>query len=316
MPHDAELPPHDFHFPLLSLPLYFNIDDESIPAKRSYLSADADRAAHWRAQVPAAKQLRVGLVWSGGVTHQRNMFRSVGIDRYAKAFGALENVAFFSLQKGAQDDVAAAQQNGFTIADHTGEFETFDDTAAFIDSLDLVITVCTSVAHLAAALGKPTWILLDANPHWVWQLERTDSPWYPTATLYRQKQFAQWEPVFDDLTRDLRRWPRSTRARRRRSGARQRNWLNKATKRRPRNRSPFFYSPRCIFSISSARHAGHRQPIPSSAARAAMREARAPAPCIARERCRSETLRRIASRRAPRIAFRRSRLRRHRHQSR
>ncbi|SAL30564.1 tetratricopeptide repeat protein [Caballeronia humi] len=201
--HDAELPPHDFQFPLLSLPLYFNIDDESIPAKRSYLSADVDRAAHWRAQMPAAKQLRVGLVWSGGATHQRNMFRSVGIDRYAKAFGALENVAFFSLQKGAQGDVASAQQDGLTIADHTGEFDTFDDTAAFINSLDLVITVCTSVAHLAAALGKPTWILLDANPHWVWQLERTDSPWYPTATLYRQKQFAQWEPVFDDLTRDL-----------------------------------------------------------------------------------------------------------------
>ena len=63
--------------------------------------------------------------------------------------------------------------------------------------------MCTSVAHLAAALGKPTWVLLDVNPHWVWQLERTDSPWYPTATLYRQKHFAQWEPVFEDLTRDL-----------------------------------------------------------------------------------------------------------------
>jgi ADP-heptose:LPS heptosyltransferase len=72
-----------------------------------------------------------------------------------------------------------------------------------IDPLDLVITVCTSVAHLAAALGKPRWILLDANPHWVWQLERTDSPWYPTATLYRQKQFSKWEPVMDDVVRDL-----------------------------------------------------------------------------------------------------------------
>jgi ADP-heptose:LPS heptosyltransferase len=96
-----------------------------------------------------------------------------------------------------------AQYRGFEIADRTGKFETFDDTAAFIDSLDLVITVCTSVAHLAAALGKPTWILLDTNPHWVWQLERTDSPWYPTATLYRQKEFSKWEPVMDDVARDL-----------------------------------------------------------------------------------------------------------------
>jgi ADP-heptose:LPS heptosyltransferase len=201
--HDAELPPFDFHFPLLSLPLHFNIDDDSIPAKRSYLTADAERAAQWRAQSQAGKHLRVGLVWSGGVTHQRNLFRSVGIDRYAKAFGALDNVAFFSLQKGAQDVVAAAREQGFAIADHTAQFETFDDTAAFIDSLDLVITVCTSVAHLAAALGKPTWVLLDVNPHWVWQLERTDSPWYPSATLYRQKHFAQWALVLEELTRDL-----------------------------------------------------------------------------------------------------------------
>ena len=75
--------------------------------------------------------------------------------------------------------------------------------AAFIESLDLVITVCTSIAHLSAALGKPTWVLLDVNPHWVWQLERTDSPWYPTATLYRQKNFSQWDPVMDDVARDL-----------------------------------------------------------------------------------------------------------------
>jgi tetratricopeptide (TPR) repeat protein len=201
--HDAELPGHDFHFPLLSLPLHFNVDEESIPAKRAYLSADAGRAAQWRAQAPGGKPLRVGLVWSGGTTHQRNPFRSVGIERFAKAFGSLENVAFFSLQKGAQDDVAAAREQGFAIADHTAEFDSFDDTAAFIDSLDLVITVCTSVAHLSAALGKPTWVLLDVNPHWVWQLERTDSPWYPTATLYRQKHFAQWEPALDELTRDL-----------------------------------------------------------------------------------------------------------------
>ncbi len=96
-----------------------------------------------------------------------------------------------------------ARDGGFEIADRTGKFETFDDTAAFVDSLDLVITVCTSVAHLAAALGKPTWILFDANPHWVWQLERTDSPWYTTAMLYRQKEFSKWEPVMADVARDL-----------------------------------------------------------------------------------------------------------------
>jgi len=203
LPHDAQMPPFDFHFPLLSLPLHFGIDAETIPAKRAYLSADADLAADWRAEFAADKRLRVGLVWSGSEGHQRNMFRSVGIERYAKAFAGIENVAFFSLQKDASGAVSTARDGGFEIADRTGKFETFDDTAAFIDSLDLVITVCTSVAHLAAALGKPTWILLDTNPHWVWQLERTDSPWYPTATLYRQKEFSKWEPVMAELARDL-----------------------------------------------------------------------------------------------------------------
>jgi len=202
-PHDGPLPAFDFHFPLLSLPLHFGIDADTIPAKRAYLSADAGLAADWRAEFAADKRLRVGLVWSGSEGHQRNMFRSVGIERYAKAFSGIENVAFFSLQKDASGAVATARDSGFQIADRTGKFESFDDTAAFIDSLDLVITVCTSVAHLAAALGKPTWILLDTNPYWVWLLERTDSPWYPTATLYRQKEFSKWEPVMDDVARDL-----------------------------------------------------------------------------------------------------------------
>jgi Flp pilus assembly protein TadD len=204
MPHDGTLPAFDFHFPLLSLPLHFGIEEDTIPAKRTYLSADAERVAEFRAQTDTQKRLRVGLVWSGSETHQRNIFRSVGIGRYVKAFGAIENLAFFSLQKDSSaQDIASARAAGFEIADRTGAFETFDDTAAFIESLDLVITVCTSVAHLAAALGKPTWVLLDTNPHWVWQRERTGSPWYPTATLYRQKHFAQWDPVMDAVAQDL-----------------------------------------------------------------------------------------------------------------
>ncbi|SAL16792.1 TPR repeat-containing protein [Caballeronia sordidicola] len=203
IPHDGPLPEFDFHFPMLSLPLHFGIEEDTIPSKRAYLSTDTDLAAEWRTEFASDKRLRVGLVWSGSESHQRNMFRSVGIERYAQAFKGIENVAFFSLQKEASGAVSTARDGGFEIADRTGKFETFDDTAAFIDSLDLVITVCTSVAHLAAALGKPTWILLDVNPHWVWQLERTDSPWYPTARLYRQKNFGQWEPVMTDVARDL-----------------------------------------------------------------------------------------------------------------
>jgi hypothetical protein len=200
---DAIQPAYDFHVPLMSLPLIFNVDENSIPASRAYLTPDPERVARWRKITAPEKRLRVGLVWTGSLTHQRNVFRAVGIDRYVDALGALENVAFYSLQKGAPLDVTAARARGLSITDHTGDFENFDDTAAFIESLDLVVTVCTSMAHLAAALGKPTWILLDANPHWVWQLERSDSPWYPTATLYRQKHFGDWGPALAELGQDL-----------------------------------------------------------------------------------------------------------------
>ncbi|MBB5417004.1 ADP-heptose:LPS heptosyltransferase [Paraburkholderia sp. JPY171] len=90
------------------------------------------------------------------------------------------------------------------MIDDTASLATFDDTAAFVSELDLVITVCTSVAHLSGALGQRTWVLLDVNPHWVWLLERGDSPWYPSATLYRQPRFGEWEPALGVVARDLR----------------------------------------------------------------------------------------------------------------
>jgi ADP-heptose:LPS heptosyltransferase len=89
------------------------------------------------------------------------------------------------------------------MTDYTAEFASFDDTAAFVGALDLVITVCTSAAHLSGALGQRTWVLLDVNPHWVWLLDRRDSPWYPSATLYRQPRFGQWEPALEAVARDL-----------------------------------------------------------------------------------------------------------------
>ncbi|MBN3821381.1 glycosyltransferase family 9 protein, partial [Paraburkholderia sp. Se-20369] len=130
--------------------------------------------------------------------------RRVGIERYVDALRGIDGGAFHSLQPGADADVAAARAAGLPIVDHTADLTSFDDTAAYIGALDLVITVCTSVAHLAGALGARTWVLLDVNPHWPWLLERRDSPWYPTATLYRQPAFGQWEAVMDEVARDLR----------------------------------------------------------------------------------------------------------------
>ncbi|MFM0732953.1 hypothetical protein PQQ52_20980 [Paraburkholderia sediminicola] len=197
------LPPFDYEIPLLSLPLIFDTREETIPAVTSYLRADAAASTSWQQRLASETRLKVGLTWTGSLGHQRNPFRRVGWERYAEHFGGMRDVAFYSLQPGAGTDVAAARAAGLPMSDYTAEFVTFDDTAAFVSALDLVITVCTSAAHLSGALGQRTWVLLDVNPHWVWLLDRSDSPWYPSATLYRQPQFGQWDPALEAVARDL-----------------------------------------------------------------------------------------------------------------
>ncbi|MCA8276949.1 hypothetical protein LGN17_31185 [Burkholderia sp. AU30280] len=199
------LPAFDYEVPLIGLPLMLGMEASTLASSVPYLRADPSARDAWRARLAGERRLKVGLVWTGSAGHQRNPFRRVGLERYADAFRGIDGVAFYSLQPGAQADVAAARAAGFAIEDFTAELTSFDDTAAFIGALDLVITVCTSVAHLAGALGARTWVLLDVNPHWPWLLERNDSPWYPTATLYRQPVFGAWEPVMEAVGRDLRR---------------------------------------------------------------------------------------------------------------
>ena len=126
-----------------------------------------------------------------------------GLDAYAAAFKDLRNAALYSLQFDAADDVRRAQANGFEIIDHTVEMKDYDDSAAFMRNMDLIITICTSAAHLAGAIAARTWLLLDVNPHWVWLTERDDSPWYPTLKLYRQTAYREWAPVIDRLQADL-----------------------------------------------------------------------------------------------------------------
>ncbi|AJY12404.1 hypothetical protein K6W16_02915 [Burkholderia dolosa] len=199
------LPAFDYEVPLLSVPLTLGMETSTLASSVPYLHADPHARDAWRTRFAADRRLKVGLVWTGSAGHQRNPFRRVGIERYAAAFRGIDGAAFYSLQPGADADVAAARAAGFAIDDYTAQLKSFDDTAAFVGALDLVITVCTSVAHLAGALGARTWVLLDVNPHWPWLLERRDSPWYPSATLYRQRTFGDWEPVMDDVSRDLRR---------------------------------------------------------------------------------------------------------------
>jgi hypothetical protein len=196
------LPPFDYEIPLMSLPLVLGTLDDTLPGTVPYLRPDASASASWRARLAGEKRLKVGLAWTGSLNHQRNPFRAAGWERFASAFAGIGGAAFYSLQPGAATDVAAAQTAGLPMVDYTAELKSFDDTAAFVSALDLVITVCTSVAHLSGAIGQRTWVLLDVNPHWIRLLERRDNPWYPSATLYRQRQFGDWTPVLDEVTRD------------------------------------------------------------------------------------------------------------------
>lgn len=204
---DDAMPPLDFdcHCPLLSLPLHLGLGAGDMAVPVLYLKPAPARVTHWKNQLANDRQLRVGLAWSGSLTHQRNPLRAVGVEAYTR-FADVTGVSFYNLQFGAAADVAKAREAGLPLIDLTPGMGDFNESAAFVSQLDLVISVCTSTAHLAGALGKPCWVPLDVNPHWVWMLEREDSPWYPHTRLFRRSHYHQWEPVLQRLHAALRDW--------------------------------------------------------------------------------------------------------------
>jgi tetratricopeptide (TPR) repeat protein len=205
LPSDVpQVPAFDYQIPLASIPLALRVTLQSLAASSAYLIADEAGVTRWRERMNATSaRLKVGLAWTGSRTHQRNALRAVPPEAYAQAFAGLADIDWYGLQHEATDDVARMASAGLPVVDHTNEWNSFDDTAALIGSLDIVVTVCTSVAHLAAALGRPTWLLLDLNPHWVWMNERRDSPWYPTITLYRQCEYRDWTAPLQHVRADL-----------------------------------------------------------------------------------------------------------------
>ena len=206
------LPHFDYHTPMMSLPLAFNTSLTTIPARAAYLSADPVKQAYWENKLGPRTKLRVGLVWSGGFRPNQpelwgvNQRRNISLESLADL--KMQGVDFISLQKG---DIAEAelkkclreQWHGPKIADHVHELNDFSDTAALISHLDLVISVDTSSAHLAAALGKPVWLLNRYDTCWRWLLERDDSPWYPTMKIYRQPTMGDWSTVIAQVKADL-----------------------------------------------------------------------------------------------------------------
>jgi tetratricopeptide (TPR) repeat protein len=196
-----ELPPFDVHCPLMSLPWAFRTTLATVPAPIPYLAAPADRAERWRARLARARAPRVGLVWSGKPTHRNDRNRSIPLPLLAPLL-ALRGIAFVSLQKEYRDaDLAVLGHYPLHRLD--SELGDFADTAAVIDGLDLVIAVDTAVAHLAGAMGRPLWLLLPAIGDWRWLLSRGDSPWYPTARLFRQPAIGDWQSVVAAVGREL-----------------------------------------------------------------------------------------------------------------
>jgi tetratricopeptide (TPR) repeat protein len=210
--NDSALPECDFHCPLGSLPLAFNTTIETIPAQVPYMQVDAAKLAHWRATLGESNRLRVGLVWSGGLRVEEsekwlNQRRNIPLATFAGLCNP--DVEFYSLQKGEPAeselrDLLAADWSGPPIIDFTANLHDLSDTAALIQALDLVICVDTSIAHLAGALAKEVWILNRFDTEWRWLLQRTDSPWYPSARIYRQHKPGDWEDVLQRVARDLR----------------------------------------------------------------------------------------------------------------
>jgi tetratricopeptide (TPR) repeat protein len=191
---------YDYKCALLSLPLAFKTTLQTIPSRPKYLDCDAARVARWKARLGPRTRPRIGLAWSGNAQYpndeQRSMPLATLIAHLPREF------EYFCLQTDIRaNDRETLDANPF-IADYSSDFM---DTAALCECLDLVISVCTSMAHLAGALGRPVWVMLAYNADWRWLEDRDDSPWYPSATLYRQVTIGDWSGVAARIGEELRR---------------------------------------------------------------------------------------------------------------
>jgi tetratricopeptide (TPR) repeat protein len=190
----------DFSIPMLSLPGVLGTDLETIPGTTPYLSAHGHMVSKWATRLVDLTSYRVGLVWRGSKDHANDRNRSLSLNEILEI--KQPGIDFVSLQYQVSDSEELALVNA-EMFDPSGELSDFADTAALIECMDLVISVDTSVAHLAGALGKPTWVLLPFVPDWRWMLEREDSPWYPSMKLYRQPSPGDWDSVLKRVRADL-----------------------------------------------------------------------------------------------------------------
>jgi len=195
------LPPAEYHCHVCSLPGLFTPDILSIPGE-PYLTVPMDGVPEIEALAVPTPKLRVGIVWSGSTTFAGNGDRAVALDAFLRAF-ALPHVQLYSLQKGPPRAQLQERAGNVPVIDLAPHLNDFQDTAALVSRLDLVIMTDTAVAHLCGALGRPVWLLLNFVPYWLWLATGEDTPWYPSMRLFRQKSWNDWQGVFDAASAEL-----------------------------------------------------------------------------------------------------------------
>jgi hypothetical protein len=195
---EAAIPAHDYVCHLLSLPRLCGTHSlADVPAKAPYLSAPSDRRAYWRKRLDAIPaRLRVGLAWAGSPTNVDDRNRSCSLQALAGLF-EMPDVAWINLQLGVGREELRAVQT--PILDGGDEQTDYAETAGLMAELDLIVTVDTSIAHAAGALGRPVWIMLQYIADFRWLLDRADSPWYPSARLFRQPRIGDWSAVATEV---------------------------------------------------------------------------------------------------------------------
>ncbi len=203
VPHGEPLPDCDAHLPMMSLPRVMRTTLETVPREVPYLSPQADLVVEWERRIgPRIGDLRVGLVWSGARKLKALLNRSCPLE-VILSLQNIPGVTLYSLQLGDAAARLRAYPRSLRPVDLTESIVDMADTAAIISHLDLVISIDTAVAHLAGAMGKPVWILLPRMADWRWMLEREDSPWYPTARLFRQKTAGDWPGLMAEVSSAL-----------------------------------------------------------------------------------------------------------------
>lgn len=199
------LPAFDLQCSLMSLPFALRTGLDNVPGTVPYLAARPDRVAAWTRVLEPWQRMRVGLAWSGSAAHASDRARSIPLAALAPLVERAD-LECHVIQRDIRQSDRVILDNWDHITDHSTTLSDFTETAALISQMDLVITVDTSVAHLAGALGKPVWLLLAYSADWRWMLGRADTPWYPTMRLFRQPRPDDWTAVVTELGRQLDQW--------------------------------------------------------------------------------------------------------------